>query len=185
MEVASPQTRTDSGSHHPRVSAVHHDAEAARWALAQEEARGHLRRKRASARRSYAYAIGRMLLAAPFLVGAVAKLFTFDAAAESLADLGLSAVRMLVGIAIAVELLGGLALILGYQVRRVAVLLVGYLAAVTLLVHSDFSVGANVSFALANLALAGALVMTFGHGAGVLSIDHLRERKAREHALGA
>lgn len=166
--------------HRLNKPALHHDPEAAARALAEAEAAERAERKRIQRRRAILFASGRVLLGGIFVVSAIAKALGFEATRDAMAELRLSEPGLLLSVAIAVELVGGALLALGYKVRPAAVALIAYLGAVILLVHIDLSVELNRAFALADLAFASALLMLYAHGAGSVSLDtYLARRRAQ------
>lgn len=164
-----------------RTTVVHHDPGAAATALLLDEERERRERHDSVEWRKRAHVAGRCALGAMFVIGALAKAFTFQASAALIGNLGLVYPAFLMTLIIAVELVGGLMLFAGLQTRRVSLGLIGYLAMVTLVAHSDFSNDFNRVFALSNIAFAGALLMLFANGAGDLSADKwLRQRAVRQ-----
>jgi putative oxidoreductase len=155
--------------------AMHHDPSAAQLAIAEYELQQRTRHNHLQARQAQLYALGRVLVAALFIVSAIAKLADFQATVNALSDT-LAEPRLLVPIGIGIELLGGAMLLSGLRARAVATGLIGYLATVTLLINHDLSQALNRSMALSNLAFAGALLMVVAHGAGALSIDRLTKK---------
>ncbi|MBK7857859.1 MAG: DoxX family protein [Archangiaceae bacterium] len=156
-------------------TAMHHDPSAAALAVAEYEAeqrRAHDQRQHRDVR---IYALGRIFIAALFIVSGAAKIFSYSATVSALNEV-LPDARMMVPLGIAIELVGGALLLLGLRTRAAAVGLIAYLATVTLLVHHDLSEPLNRSFALGNLAFAGALMLLFAHGAGALSLDRATHR---------
>ena len=91
----------------------------------------------------------------------------------------LPAVPLLFAIAVAIEVLGGLSVLLGLRGRLGALILALYLIPVTIVFHNFWGVPAEqqqmelVNF-LKNLAIAGGLLIVFGRGAGAFSIDSSR-----------
>jgi putative oxidoreductase len=155
---------------------MHHDPSSAAIALEEYE---HQRRHEHSDRQRrqvQLFAIGRIFIAVLFIASAAAKIADYSSTVRAL-DNSLSDASMLLPIAIAVELIGGLALLFGFKARIVSIGLIGYLATVTLLMHHDLANPLNRTFALANLAFAGALLMIYAHGAGVLSVDRALQQK--------
>lgn len=151
-------------------TAMHHDSAAAALAVSQYETARRIEHDHKQSRNAQLYAIGRMFVASLFVVSAVAKVLEYSATVAALRDT-IAAPELLVPFAIGIELLGGALLFVGFKARPVALGLMVYLACVTVLVHHDLSQVLNRSFALANLAFAGALLMVYAHGAGALSLD--------------
>jgi putative oxidoreductase len=155
---------------------IHHDSSAARLAVAEYEASRKLEQEAERSRHVQYYAAGRIFLATLFITSAIAKMMTYRGTLDALRD-SITDANLLLPIAIAIELTGGVFLALGLKARPIAIGLIGYLATITLLLNSDLSNPINRSMALANFAFAGALLMILGHGAGALSVDRYLERK--------
>lgn len=152
-------------------AAIHHDPRAAELSLkAAEEERRH-DRDLVRNRHNLLHVAGRMLVAAVFLVGGIAKLVNFAPTRDALANAGLPIAGTLLAIAVLVEVVGGLFLVSGFKVREASVALSVYLVAVTLLLLGDFSVEANRASALLNLAIVGGLLGLYAHGSGMFSAD--------------
>ena len=73
---------------------------------------------------------------------------------------------------IAVEILGGLAVILGWHTRAAAFLLAGFSLLSAVLFHANFGDQMQMIMFMKNLALAGGFLMIVSHGAGPWSIDN-------------
>lgn len=126
---------------------------------------------------SFFMLIGRLLLAAIFLISAYNKVVFYDATAVYMASKGLPMVPLLLTLSIIIEFVGGLSLVLGYKIRALAVLLIIYLIPVTLTMH-DFwmmpdpmQMQNNMYHFLKNLAIMGGLLYVASVGAGYLGID--------------
>jgi putative oxidoreductase len=72
---------------------------------------------------------------------------------------------------IALELLGGIAVLIGFKARYAALLLAGFSIIAALIFHSNFSDQMQSILFMKNLALSGGLLYIFAHGAGKLSLD--------------
>lgn len=72
---------------------------------------------------------------------------------------------------IALELLGGIALIAGFQTRIVSVLLAGFTLLAALLYHFQPADQMQMTMFLKNLAIAGGLFLLFANGAGAVAVD--------------
>lgn len=124
--------------------------------------------------RSLADLVGRLLLALLFLLSGLGKITGYDATAGYMQAMGVPA--LLLPLVIALEVLGGLALILGWQTRLVAVLLAGFSLVSAALFHHDLADQIQRVMFLKNLAIAGGLLIVAVHGAGAWSIDACRRR---------
>ena len=119
-------------------------------------------------------AAGRVLLSLIFILAGYAKLTGIAGTAGWFGSIGLpfpTVVAVLVGL---LELLGGLAILVGFQTRIAAVALALFTIAATLIAHLDFSDQVQVLFFQKNLAIAGGLAFLASFGAGALSIDGRR-----------
>lgn len=119
-------------------------------------------------------AAGRVLLSLIFILAGYAKLTGIAGTAGWFGSIGLpfpTVVAVLVGL---LELLGGLAILVGFQTRIAAVALALFTIAATLIAHLDFSDQVQVLFLQKNLAIAGGLAVLAAFGAGALSIDGRR-----------
>lgn len=164
--------------------AMHHDADAARHALKQE-ALGRVAEKNAIRQRHLViHVIGRVMLAAVFLISGVAKIGSFATTAAAMTDAGYPSSGMMLTLAILLELGLGVMLAAGYHARVSAIALASYLFVVTLGVHSDLSVALNRAFLVSNMAILAGLLLLASHGAGVASLDVLlARRRARQFGL--
>ncbi len=107
--------------------------------------------------------IGRLLIAALFVAGAVQKAVDPDAAGALLTGLGLP--YLLVWPALAYDGLAALALILGWAVRPVAASLALY-CIVTSIFHFQPDDPWQMSIFVKNWAIAGGCLVLAAHGAG-------------------
>ena len=69
------------------------------------------------------------------------------------------------------EVLGSLAIILGWHTRVVAVLLAGFALVSAALFHNNFADQTQMVMFLKNVSIAGALLILAANGAGAFSLD--------------
>jgi putative oxidoreductase len=112
---------------------------------------------------------GRVLLASLFLLSGLGKLGAYSATAAYMASAGVPGV--LLPVVIATEVLGGLAIILGWKTRTVALLLAGFSLLTAVAFHRNFADQAQMVNFLKNLSIAGGFLLLVARGAGPLSID--------------
>src|SRR5690242_4085219 len=115
---------------------------------------------------------GRILLASLFLLSGLSKISGYAATAGYMAAMGVP--RVLLPLVIATEVLGSIALIIGWKTRIAAVLLAGFTLMAAFLFHNNFADQIQMIMFLKNVAIAGALLLLAAHGAGPLSLDARR-----------
>jgi putative oxidoreductase len=114
-------------------------------------------------------ASGRVLLALLFLLAGIGKLGAYNATAAYMSSVGVPG-RLLPAV-IATELLGSLAIILGWKTRAVALLLAGFSVITALIFHSNFADQIQMIMFLKNISIAGGFLLLVANGAGPLSLD--------------
>jgi putative oxidoreductase len=114
---------------------------------------------------------GRVLLAAIFVASGAGKLADPAGTAAYIASAGLPLPILGAWAAIAVELLGGIALILGLRVRAVAALLAVFSLVTAVFFHAQFADQNQMIHFLKNLGLAGGLLQVVAFGGGRFSLD--------------
>ena len=118
---------------------------------------------------TYAPLVGRILIAALFLMAGLGKLADVPGFAGYLTSGGLPA--LLAWPSILFEVLLGVALLLGYQTRIMALLGAGFCVLAAVLYHFQPADQLQMAMFLKNLAIAGGLLMYFAHGAGAVALD--------------
>ncbi len=114
--------------------------------------------------------VGRILLAAIFVISGYNKLMGPAGTQKHMADAGLPAVQVLYVLTVMIELGGGLLLVLGYRARVVAAIMFLFLIPVTLTFHTKFAEPMQMVNFLKNLGIMGGLLMVVAYGAGAISI---------------
>jgi putative oxidoreductase len=120
--------------------------------------------------------IGRIALAALFVLEGIHKLARLDATAEYMARAGLPLVPVLLGLSILLELGGGLAIAVGWKARWAAAAFAAYLVPVTLVFHvpliTDPQAGPmQIIQTLKNLSIFGGMLLLAAFGPGRYSLD--------------
>jgi len=120
--------------------------------------------------------LGRIAIAALFLPAGLNKLMGVEGTTGYFASLGLPAVAILVWVVIAIEVLGGVALILGYRTRLVAIALAVFTFLASIAGHAFWAAPADAAFIaqllfFKNIAVIGGLLVLASSGAGSISID--------------
>jgi putative oxidoreductase len=125
--------------------------------------------------------IGRLLLAALFLPAGISKIGGFAGTAGYIASKGLPLPEVGAAIAVVVEIVGGLALILGFGTRLAALALALFTLVATFIFHNYWGFPADQAFVqqlmfYKNIAVVGGLLVLAAHGAGAWSLDGKRQR---------
>ena len=120
---------------------------------------------------------GRVLLCALFVIAGFGKLMAPGATIGYIASVGLPAPGVGYVLALVVELGGGLLLLAGFFTRWVAAALALFCVFTALEFHG-FADMNNQIHAMKNFAIAGGLLYVVAFGAGGLSLDGLRARRA-------
>lgn len=118
--------------------------------------------------------LGRILLSIIFLFAAYGKLSDPAGTAGYLGSLGFPAPLPMAYVVGIFELLGGLAILVGFQTRIAAILLALFCVASALIAHADFADQNQLSHFLKNLGLAGGFLVLAGSGAGAYAIERGR-----------
>ena len=115
--------------------------------------------------------VGRILLAAIFLLSGIKKIRTFEATAASMGEQGIFIPQVLLVGAIICLMLGSLALILGLKARWGAILLIVFMIPTTLIYHPPNGNENDLIQFMKNLSIVGALLLVVAFGAGPVSFD--------------
>jgi putative oxidoreductase len=118
---------------------------------------------------------GRCLLAFLFLHEAWSKITAYSAAIAYAKAFGVP--EQLLPLAIAVEVGGGLSILLGYYARAGALLLAAFCLATAVLFHLRWSNHNELLHFEKDLAIAGGLLVLAARGAGGWALDALRHKK--------
>ena len=119
--------------------------------------------------------IGRLLLSMIFIFSGFTKITGYAATQGYMEAMGVPG--MLLPLVIAVELLGGIAILLGFKARLVAILMAGFSVVSALLFHQFWIDESQMNPFMKNIAMAGGFLMIFAHGAGAYSIDNNNTRR--------
>ncbi len=118
----------------------------------------------------YAMPVGRVLIALIFIMSGMNKIFDYEATAGWMDSMGVPS-SLLPGV-IALEVLGGLAIIVGWQTRWVALALAGFTILSAVIFHNDFSNQNEVGNFMKNIAISGGFLFLFATGGGRWSLDN-------------
>lgn len=112
---------------------------------------------------------GRVLLAMLFLDSGLGKIGTYTATMDYMASAGVPGT--LLPVVIALEVLGGLALMVGWKTLVLSVLLAGFTLLSGAIFHGDLDDPMNRIHVLKNLSIVGGFILVIANGPGPLSLD--------------
>lgn len=119
---------------------------------------------------------GRVLLATLFLLAGLQKIGAYEGTLGYMASQGVPG--FMLPLVIGLEVLGALAIIVGWHTRLVAFLLAGFSLVSALLFHFKPDDAVQMTMLLKNVAIAGAFLLLVAHGAGAYSVDNGRRLSA-------
>jgi putative oxidoreductase len=120
--------------------------------------------------------VGRLLVVALFLPAGLSKITGFAATVGYFGFLGIPAPTLAVVATIALEVLGSIALLVGYQTRVTAIVLAIFTLAASIAGHAFWAAPADQAFVaqllfFKNVAVMGGLLVLASAGAGQWSVD--------------
>lgn len=118
--------------------------------------------------------IGRVLMSVIFLSAGFNKLGAVEGTAGYMASLGIPAAGLTVWLVIALEILGGLAILVGLFTRYAAWALAAFCVASGYLGHFQPEDQMQMISFMKNLAMAGGFLALAAAGAGAFSVDARR-----------
>lgn len=123
--------------------------------------------------------LGRLLMAALFLPAGIGKISGFQGTVGYIASVGLPLPSVAAVLALLVEIVGGIALILGAGTRVAALALAVFTLVASFFFHAYWSVPAAQQMVqqllfFKNIAIVGGLLTLFAWGAGAWSFDARR-----------
>lgn len=118
--------------------------------------------------------LGRLMLAFIFIVAGVGKLADLTGTSAYMEAMGVSST--LLWPTILLEVLGGLAIALGYKTGLAAFALAVFSVAAAVLFHTDFTDKIQMILFLKNIAMAGGLLILASAGATAYSFDRKKQQ---------
>ncbi|KJK14932.1 LysR family transcriptional regulator [Burkholderiaceae bacterium 16] len=119
-------------------------------------------------------AVGRVMISAIFILAGLSKL---DAPAMTIGyiqSVGLPLAPVAFGLAVFIEIVGGITLLLGYRTRIVAGVLFLFTLATAVFFHRNFGDQNQFIHFFKNIAMAGGLLHVVAFGGGRISLDGRR-----------
>ncbi|WP_333845452.1 DoxX family protein [Limnohabitans sp.] len=124
--------------------------------------------------------MGRLLLAALFLPAGLSKLSGFEGTVAYIGSVGLPFASVAAAAAVAVEILGSVALIVGFQTRIAAAVLAVFTLVASVFFHAFWAAAPEQAFMqqllfFKNVGVMGGLLLLVSSGAGAWSLDAKKE----------
>ncbi len=114
--------------------------------------------------------LGRLFLAMIFIQSGLSKMSDYAATQSYMDAMGVSSA--LLPLVIVLEVLGGIAIVIGFKARLVALAMAGFSLLSALLFHTNFSDETQTIMLMKNIAIAGGFLMIVAHGAGAYALDN-------------
>jgi len=121
--------------------------------------------------KTYSVPLARLLLCTVFIWSGLLALMNPSGTAQYFARVNIPIPDVTVWLAIIIELIGGLAILVGFKVRWVAPVLAIYCLITGFAVHLPAGDSANMINFYKNLTMAGGFLYVFAFGAGTWSVD--------------
>lgn len=114
--------------------------------------------------------LGRLFLAMIFIQSGLSKMSDYAATQGYMDAMAVSSA--LLPLVIALEVVGGIAIVIGFKARLVALAMAGFSLLSALLFHTNFSDQTQTIMLMKNIAIAGGFLMIVAHGAGAYALDN-------------
>ncbi len=124
---------------------------------------------------TYLPALGRLLIALIFVMSGLGKIAAPAATIAYIQSAGAPLAPAAYAIAVIVEVVGGLALLVGFQTRLTAAVLAIFTLATAVLFHNNMADQNQMIHFLKNIAITGGLLQVIAFGAGAFSLDNRRK----------
>jgi len=123
--------------------------------------------------------IGRILISPLFILAGVSKIMNFSVIADYATDSHLPLPKVALVCAAAIQILGGLGILLGFHTKFAAWVVFLFLIPTTLVLHNFWAMAGplrsvNMTHFETNLAIMGGLLILATFGAGAYSADSAR-----------
>lgn len=120
--------------------------------------------------------VGRVGLGAIFLVSGISKILDWEGTQKVMSKAGMTTIPFFLFAAILIEVMGGLAVIVGYRARLGALLLVLFLMPTTYIFHAFWELSGREAelqqiMFLKNISIAGGLLLILSNGPGSGSLE--------------
>jgi putative oxidoreductase len=120
----------------------------------------------------YAAPVGRLFLSFMFIMSGLTKIGSYAGTQGWMDSMGVPGA--LLPLVIALEVLGGLAILVGYRARLVALAMAGFCVLSAILFHANFADQMQMTNFMKNITIAGGFLMIVVNGAGAYALDNRR-----------
>jgi len=126
--------------------------------------------------------LGRLLIVALFIPAGLGKIAGFEGTLGYFASLGIPAPTFALAATIVIEVLGGIALLIGFQTRLVAGIMAIFTLVAAVTGHAYWAAPVDQAFIaqllfFKNIAVMGGLLVLASAGAGGFSVDGRKDSK--------
>lgn len=119
---------------------------------------------------SFVAPAGRLMIASMFVMSGLNKMNNYSNTAGWMEAMGVPG--SLLPLVIALEVLGGVAIMFGWQTRITATLFAGFCVMSAVIFHLNFSEQNQMIPFMKNISIAGGFLFLVVHGAGAYSVDN-------------
>jgi len=120
--------------------------------------------------------VARVFLAHIFILAGLSKVSAYAGTQQYMESMGIPGI--LLPMVILLEVVAGLALLLGWQTKIMAAMLAGFSIMAAVIFHANFADQMQMILFMKNISIAGGLLMLVSYGAGAYSLDN-RKSKTR------
>ena len=113
--------------------------------------------------------VGRVLIALIFFMSGINKIFAYAGTQGYMEAMGVPGSLLL--LVIIIEVLGGLAVIIGWQTRLAALALAVFSIVAAAIFHGNFEDQIQFIMFMKNIAIAGGLLLLVANGPGAYALD--------------
>ena len=118
--------------------------------------------------------VARILLSIMFIMAGLQKFGDIGGTAGYISSVGLPAGTVLAVLSGLLEVVGGIAILIGFKTRILSYLLAAFCALAALLFHANFADMTQMLFFMKNFTIAGGFLALSVAGAGAYSVDARR-----------
>jgi len=118
----------------------------------------------------FAAPVGRVLIAIMFVMSGLSKISGYAGTQGYMESVGVPGI--LLPLVIALEVAGGIAIIVGWQTRLTALALAGFCVISAVMFHANFGDQIQMIMFMKNIAIAGGFLFLVANGPGAYALDN-------------